>query len=380
MNQGTMIPAKYGLRIGALLMCLNVVLHLQAQNVTNVRFDMTRNKVVIQYDLDSEDDSARYCISVYPSVNGGKTFGPKLKEISGDLNKVPEGKDKTIFWNFRKEYLKGDGDVILELRASKILEIDYGGEELEITEVKASATGYPISNIRYSEHNGQVVFLYDIDCVNDSSEFFVSVNPSFNGGRSFGSRLLAIEGDYSSVGCGKDRTIMWNIHDEKDFLSQAGQYSHLDSSASGFPGSLGAAVSMIEPGNETKAKSGRKEILFEIRAIGSAGIISGEDTLVVVEVMPWFPGGEQEMFRYIFENLNYPPEARDQGIQGMVLVRFVVTTEGKIDKVSVARSVHPLLDAEAVRVVSMMPDWSPGLKGGTPVNVWFFMPVTFRIR
>lgn len=375
-----MISVKYGLRIGTLLTCLTALLPLQAQNVTNVRFEMTRNKVVIQYDLDSEDDSSHYYISVYPSVDGGKTFGPKLKEINGDLKNVARGEDKTIFWNFRKEYLEKDGDVILELRASKLLEIEYGGEALNITEVKASTTGQPISNIRYKEHNDLVVFIYDLDCINDSSEFFVSVSPSFNDGKSFGRRLLAIEGDYNRVGCGKDRTILWNVHEERDLLSQTGQYGRLDNSASGFLGALGAAVSSMETEKEIKATSGKKEILFEIWARKYEAVVTREDTLVVVEVMPSFPGGEQEMFRYIFEQLNYPPEAKKLGVQGMVLVSFVVTTEGKIDKVAVVKGVHPLLDTEAVRVVSMMPDWSPGLMGDTPVNVRFSIPVTFRIR
>ncbi len=57
-----------------------------------------------------------------------------------------------------------------------------------------------------------------------------------------------------------------------------------------------------------------------------------------------------------------------------------MTAEGKIDRVGVVKSVHPVLDAEAVRVVSMMPDWSPGLMGDTPVNVWFSIPIAFSIR
>lgn len=57
-----------------------------------------------------------------------------------------------------------------------------------------------------------------------------------------------------------------------------------------------------------------------------------------------------------------------------------MTAEGKIDRVGIVKSVHPLLDAEAVRVVSMMPEWSPGLMGDTPVNVWFSIPIAFGIR
>lgn len=379
-NQFTMILSKSRLRIETILTCLIAVIPLQAQDVTNVRFEMTRNTVVIHYDLDSADDSSKYYVSVYPSVDGGKTFGPKLKEIKGDLKNITTGRDKTIFWNFRKEYLEKDGDVTLELRVSKLLEIDYGGEEIDITEVKASVTGQPITNIRYTKHNDQVVFMFDIVCGNDSTDFFVSVNPSFNGGKTFGRRLLAIEGDYNQVGCGKDRSVVWNVADEKDLLSQSVRYSHTDNMASGFLGSLGTALTMIEAEEEEKGSQGKKEISFELRAVKYERVTAGDDTLVVVEVMPSFPGGEQEMFRYIFENINYPPEAKKLGIQGKVVVRFVVTAEGRINDVAVVRGVHPLLDAEAVRVVSMMPDWSPGLMGDTPVNVRFSIPVTFRIR
>lgn len=97
-------------------------------------------------------------------------------------------------------------------------------------------------------------------------------------------------------------------------------------------------------------------------------------------VLPEFPGGEFKLMEFMRDNVTYPKEAAAKEIQGSVLVSFVVTAEGNIINAHVAKSVHPLLDAEALRVINSMPRWTPGKdKTGKNVNVEFKLPVTFRL-
>ena len=101
---------------------------------------------------------------------------------------------------------------------------------------------------------------------------------------------------------------------------------------------------------------------------------------VSVEEMPEFPGGEAALFSYIAKNTHYPPEAQNNNIQGKVLLRFVITPDGSVDRVEILRSVDPALDSEAIRVVSSLPKFKPGKQNGVPVNVAFSLPVSFRIE
>ena len=105
-----------------------------------------------------------------------------------------------------------------------------------------------------------------------------------------------------------------------------------------------------------------------------------KEIFVVVEEMPRFPGGDQALFNHVYENVKYPPEAKAQGIQGSVILRFVITAEGKVADVTIVRGVHPLLDEEAVRVMNTVPDWTPGRQGGRPVDVWYSVPINFALK
>ena len=96
--------------------------------------------------------------------------------------------------------------------------------------------------------------------------------------------------------------------------------------------------------------------------------------------MPSFPGGDGALMRFINDNLKYPPEALKNRIEGKVIVQFVVTKTGKVEKVKVARAVNKELDQEAVRLIKMLPDFSPGRNAmGEPVNVWYTLPVIFKL-
>lgn len=107
--------------------------------------------------------------------------------------------------------------------------------------------------------------------------------------------------------------------------------------------------------------------------------ITFDDVFVVVEAMPMYPGGDAVLLDFIRNNTKYPQEALDQKIEGRVIVRFVVTAKGTVENATVLKSLHPLLDAEALRVVSLLGNFMPGTQGGKPVNVWYMVPVTFRL-
>jgi TonB family protein len=99
----------------------------------------------------------------------------------------------------------------------------------------------------------------------------------------------------------------------------------------------------------------------------------------IVEVLPEFPGGQEAMFRFIGENTTYPDQAKDKGIQGIVHVRFVIDTDGSVVDVEIVRGVHESLDAEALRVMSLMPRWKPATQRGKPVRVTQALPFKFEL-
>lgn len=101
---------------------------------------------------------------------------------------------------------------------------------------------------------------------------------------------------------------------------------------------------------------------------------------VVVEEMPMFPGGDVALLDFIKNNTKYPENAKKNGIQGRVIVRFCVMSTGGVNQISVLRGVDPELDAEAIRVVSLLSNFKPGKQGGKPVNVWYMVPITFAIE
>jgi TonB family protein len=107
--------------------------------------------------------------------------------------------------------------------------------------------------------------------------------------------------------------------------------------------------------------------------------IIGVVPLVITDQMPQYPGGDVELLKFIGKNAKYPEAAKKDKIEGRVILRFIVTTEGKAEGISILKSVDPKLDTEAVRVVSMLSGFQPGLQGGMPVNVWYVVPVTFSL-
>ena len=105
-----------------------------------------------------------------------------------------------------------------------------------------------------------------------------------------------------------------------------------------------------------------------------------EDVFVVVEDAPEYPDGSQALMNYFRDNMIYPDSCRENNIQGRVLVTFIVEKDGSITKPEVVKSVHPILDAEALRLVSAMPKWKPGRQNGEAQRVKYTIPVNFRLN
>lgn len=98
-----------------------------------------------------------------------------------------------------------------------------------------------------------------------------------------------------------------------------------------------------------------------------------------VEQMPQFPGGETELLQWVSSHIQYPVSCQEANIQGRVVVQFVVKKDGSIGQVKVVRPKDPDLDKEAIRVIKSLPLFAPGKQGGIAVNVWYTLPITFKL-
>lgn len=118
----------------------------------------------------------------------------------------------------------------------------------------------------------------------------------------------------------------------------------------------------------------------QVQAEDEDTLENGEQVFRVVEVMPKFPGGDAELLKFIAKNVKYPQESQDKGEQGRVICSFVVTKDGTLTNYKVLRGISPALDQEAVRVLQMMPRWTPGTQKGEPVAVKYTVPITFKLQ
>jgi TonB family protein len=101
---------------------------------------------------------------------------------------------------------------------------------------------------------------------------------------------------------------------------------------------------------------------------------------VAVEQMPMFPGGPEALLKYITDNIQYPAAAKEQNIQGRVILQLCITAEGDVSQISIIKGVSPELDEESIRVVKTLPSFMPGRQGGKPVPVWYIIPITFTLQ
>ncbi len=134
------------------------------------------------------------------------------------------------------------------------------------------------------------------------------------------------------------------------------------------------------------------KVVIPVSFTGKEPLMSPADSLLVpswthgavntpeVNSMPEFPGGASKFYEFLNKNLKYPESSRSRKIQGTVVLVFVVGVDGMIERIRVAKSVSPELDAEAVRVAQQMPPWKPGVQDGVPVEVHYTLPVKFTIK
>ncbi len=132
----------------------------------------------------------------------------------------------------------------------------------------------------------------------------------------------------------------------------------------------------FEPDNQNDAREQAREVVEE--RVHQA--FDEDKVFTSVEQMAQFPGGEAALMSWVANHINYPATAQENGVQGRVVVQFVVKKDGSIGDVKVVRSKDPDLDKEAVRVVKTFPNFIPGKMNGQPVNVWYTLPVSFKLQ
>lgn len=134
-------------------------------------------------------------------------------------------------------------------------------------------------------------------------------------------------------------------------------------------------IDVTEGTNDLNKQTIVQEVIAETKPVEEAPV-----SIAMVEQKPSFPGGEAAMYQWLSSNIQYPAVASEEGIQGRVVVEFVVGKDGSITNVKVLRPRHPALDKEAVRVIKAMPKWVPGRNNGQPVKVTYTLPVTFKLQ
>lgn len=136
------------------------------------------------------------------------------------------------------------------------------------------------------------------------------------------------------------------------------------------------AIDITEGTNDLNKVQVKEQVIAETKPVEEEKVYN----IAMVEQKPEFVGGEAAMYKWLSENIVYPSAASEEGVQGRVVVEFVVGKDGSITNVRVLRPRHPALDKEAVRVVKAMPKWIPGRNNGQPVKVTYTLPVTFKLQ
>lgn len=135
-------------------------------------------------------------------------------------------------------------------------------------------------------------------------------------------------------------------------------------------------LGIVDAGDDANKK--QEEVV--ITDVGTEEAVEEEEIFVFVEEFPSFPGGEEALYKYLSDNLQYPDMARDNNITGKVVIRFVVEKDGSITKASIAREIGGGCGKEALRVVNGMPKWKPGKQSGKAVRTEFTLPVDFQLN
>lgn len=212
--------------------------------------------------------------------------------------------------------------------------------------------------------------------------------------------IVQLNQEYSSM-IGKDSITVKGIvvdHDNKPLKNAIVVIR--ETNIGTFTNEKGEFTIMVEPGAELYfSYVGKRGVLREVKdekkliikmnnavydiedpssvSLDTTAAKNYDDVFQVVEDMPKFPG---DLNKYLGKNVKYPEKAQKEKIQGRVTVQFIVEKDGTITNVKVLRSVHQLLDKEAIRVVENMPKWIPGTQRGEPVRVSYTVPINFRLQ
>ena len=198
--------------------------------------------------------------------------------------------------------------------------------------------GQTVSNVDAYQEGKNIIITYDTDKAGSVGDVFCSTD----GGRTWGEPLRQVTGDVNKQVSAGSHRIVWDVLSEREKL--AGE-----------------------------------NICFKVLQKVLQKPIDSK-VYTAVEQMPFFPGGDNALMKYIASHLQYPPMAEEQGIQGKCIVQFVVTSTGDIGEVKIIRSLSPECDNEAKRLISTLPRFNPGQQDGRPVNAWYTLPLTFKLQ
>ena len=198
--------------------------------------------------------------------------------------------------------------------------------------------GQTVSNVDAYQEGKNIIITYDTDKAGSVGDVYCSTD----GGRTWGEPLRQVTGDVNKLVSAGSHRIVWDVLSEREKL--AGE-----------------------------------NICFKVLQKVLQKPIDSK-VYTAVEQMPFFPGGDNALMKYIASHLQYPPMAEEQGIQGKCIVQFVVTSTGDIGEVKIIRSLSPECDNEAKRLISTLPRFNPGQQDGRPVNAWYTLPLTFKLQ
>ena len=143
---------------------------------------------------------------------------------------------------------------------------------------------------------------------------------------------------------------------------------------------LGLTVPKTVQAQNQNANEKKKDFLNDVKDTLKSNEVEELVYCYVMEQMPQYPGGESDLLNFVGKNLRYPESAVNHKIQGKVIVRFVVTETGEVDKIEVIRSLQAECDKEAIRVIKLLPKFIPGKQNGKNTKVWYTLPITFKLE
>lgn len=319
---------------------INIVAYGRAKKDTNGHLSKT-----------SDDDKPFYTVEQMPSYPGGES--EMNKYISENLKYPAEAQAKGIQGRVTIRFIIGKTGEISDVTVVRELDPDCDAEAVRV--ISAMPKWIP------GKQNGLNVPVY----------FTLPIVFKLTDDRS---TVLILDGKEINEADLKNEKIKREIEDPTRVANEMKILS--DEEAKSKYGDKYKGKTVIEI---SFSKGNQKETVLNISKVARANK-NGQDVLLSVEHMPSYPGGESEMNKYISENLKYPVEAQAKGTQGRVAIRFIVGKTGEIRNVTVVRGIDSECDAEAVRVIKAMPKWIPGREKGENVDVYFTIPITFKLN